>query len=82
VPGYEVFEWNPVLAPARVPAATLERLRKAFQTAIADPEVLGRIRSLSGELLEDGSPAGVERFLKTQQAQWARVVREHKIVVG
>jgi len=82
VPGYEVLEWNPVLAPARVPAATLDRLRKALQAAIADPEVLGRIRSLSGELLADGSPAGVERFLKTQQAQWARVVREHRIVVG
>lgn len=82
VPGYEVLEWNPVLAPARVPASTLQRLRQALQTAIADPEVLGRIRNLSGELLEDGSPTAVEHFLKMQEAQWRRVVREHKIVIG
>jgi tripartite-type tricarboxylate transporter receptor subunit TctC len=82
VPSYEVFEWNPVLAPAHVAPATLQRLRQSLQTAIGDPEVLGRIRSLSGEMLEDNSPAGVEKFLRTQEAQWARVVREHKIVVG
>jgi tripartite-type tricarboxylate transporter receptor subunit TctC len=82
VPGYEVLEWNPVLAPRGVPAPVLERLRKAMQAAVTDPEVLGRIRALSGETLPDNSPAAVSAFLKGQQALWAKVIRERKIVAG
>jgi tripartite-type tricarboxylate transporter receptor subunit TctC len=82
VPGYEVLEWNPVLAPRGVPAPVLERLRKAMQVAVTDPEVLGRIRALSGETLPDNSPAAVSAFLKGQQALWAKVIRERKIVAG
>jgi hypothetical protein len=44
--------------------------------------VLGRIRALSGEAFPDGPDSLVAAFLKAQQAQWARVIRERKIVVG
>ncbi len=81
VPGYEVLEWNPVLAPAATPANVRDRLAAAIAKAMADPEVLGRVRALSGELFS-GGPAQAADFLKKQQALWARVVRERKIVVG
>jgi tripartite-type tricarboxylate transporter receptor subunit TctC len=82
IPGYEVQEWNPVLAPAKVPEPVKKRLREALRTASADPEVLGRIRSLSGEAFPEGPESLVAAFLKAQQVQWARVIRERKIVVG
>ncbi|MBC5786319.1 tripartite tricarboxylate transporter substrate binding protein [Ramlibacter sp. USB13] len=81
VPGYEVLEWNPVLAPAGTPAPVRERLAKAIAQAMAEPEVLGRVRALSGEPFS-GGPAEAAAFLKQQQAQWARVVRERNIVLG
>jgi len=82
VPAYEVLEWNPVLAPAATPAAVQERLRAALRTAIADPEVLARIRALSGEPFTDNDPAKVAAFLQRQREQWGKLVRERHITAG
>ena len=81
VPGYEVLEWNPVLAPAGMAPSLRARLAAAIRKAMAEPEVLGRVRSLSGELFE-GQEAKAAEFLKAQQALWARVVRDRKISAG
>ena len=75
VPGYEVLEWNPILAPAGMAPAVRDKLAAAVARALADAEVLGRIRALGGEVFT-GDPA---RFLAAQQALWARVVKERGI---
>ena len=82
VPAYEVLEWNPVMAPAGMDGAVKATLVAALRKAMADPEVLGRIRSLGGEVFAEGPDGAVPAFLQAQQAQWARVVRERKIVAG
>lgn len=82
VAGYEVLEWNPVLAPAGIAPAVKARLTAAIRKAMAEPEVLGRVRSLSGEVFPDGPESLVGAFLKAQQTQWARIVRERNIVVS
>jgi tripartite-type tricarboxylate transporter receptor subunit TctC len=76
--GYEVLEWNPVLAPAGVPAGVRVKLAAAIRKAMADPEVLARVRALGGEAF-GGGEAEAAAFLKAQQAQWGRVVRERHI---
>lgn len=81
VPGYEVLEWNPVLAPAGVSPAVRDKLAAAIRKAMAEPEVLGRVRALSGETFAE-APDAVAAFLKAQQQLWARVVRERKIATG
>lgn len=75
VKGHEVLEWNPVLAPAGISAAVRDKLVAALRRAVNDPEVLGRVRSLGGDVFT-GDPAA---FLKAQQALWARVVKEKGI---
>ncbi|MDP4299048.1 tripartite tricarboxylate transporter substrate binding protein [Leptothrix discophora] len=76
--GYEVLEWNPVLAPAGVPPAVRARLAAAIRKAMDDPEVLGRIRALGGEVFGGGEKEA-ETFLRAQQGLWARIVRERRI---
>ncbi len=76
--GYEVLEWNPVLAPAGVPAAVRQKLAAALRKAMSDPEILGRVRALGGEVF-GGNETDAAKYLKDQQALWARVVRERKI---
>lgn len=76
--GFEVQEWNPVLAPAALPATVRARLAAALRKAMGDPEVLGRVRALGGEVFE-GNELKAQTFLQTQQALWARVVRERRI---
>lgn len=79
--GYEVLEWNPVLAPAAVPADVRAKLATGIRKAMADPEVLARIRSLGGEVFAGGETEAAA-FLKGQQTLWARVVRERQITRG
>jgi tripartite-type tricarboxylate transporter receptor subunit TctC len=76
--GYEVLEWNPVLAPAGVAPAVRSRLAAAIRRAMGDAEVLGRVRALGGEVFEGGE-AQAESFLAKQRTLWARVVRERRI---
>jgi tripartite-type tricarboxylate transporter receptor subunit TctC len=54
------------------------RLAAALRKAMADPEVLARVRALGGEVF-GGGEGEAAAFLKTQQALWARVVRERHI---
>lgn len=82
VPQYEVLEWNPVLAPAGLPADTREALVGAIRKALADAEVLARVRALGGDVFADASQASAAKFIQAQQAQWAQVVRERRISVG
>ena len=75
VKGHEVLEWNPVLGPAGMAAPLRSQLVAALRHAMADAEVLGRVRALGGDVFE-GDPAA---FLKSQQVLWARVVKERGI---
>ncbi|CAM3442665.1 tripartite tricarboxylate transporter substrate binding protein [Paracidovorax anthurii] len=79
---YEVLEWNPVMAPAGLPADTKALLVNAVRRALADPEVLARVRALGGDVFADASQASAGKFIQAQQAQWAKVVRERNISVG
>ena len=76
--GYEVYEWNPVLAPAGISADTRRQLVAAVQRAMAASEVQERIRTLGGEAFA-GGPDAAAKFLKEQQELWGRVVRERNI---
>lgn len=75
VPGHEVLEWNPILAPAGITLAVRDKLVTAVARAMGDAEVLGRVRALGGDLFT-GDPA---QFLKAQQTLWARVIKERGI---
>ena len=75
VPGHEVLEWNPILAPAGIAPGVRDKLTAALARAMADAEVLGRIRALGGDVFT-GDPA---QFLKAQQSLWARVIKERGI---
>jgi len=76
--GFEVLEWNPVLAPAGTAAPVRARLAAAIRKAMADPEVVARVRALGGEVF-GGEEAQAASFLKAQQALWGQVVRERRI---
>lgn len=75
VPGHEVLEWNPILAPAGITPAVRDKLVAAVARAMADAEVLGRVRALGGDVFT-GNPA---QFLNAQKTLWARVIKERGI---
>ena len=75
VSGHEVLEWNPILAPAGLPTPVRDKLVGAIRRVMADAEVVGRVRSLGGDIFS-GDPA---QFIKSQQALWTRLVKERGI---
>jgi len=75
VSGHEVLEWNPILAPAGLPTPVRDKLIGAIRRVMADAEVVGRVRSLGGDIFS-GDPA---QFIKSQQALWTRIVKERGI---
>jgi tripartite-type tricarboxylate transporter receptor subunit TctC len=80
VPGYEVYEWNAIFAPAGTPGAVIAKLNDAVAKAMQSPDVRERIAALGGEIAT-GSPQDAERFLREQTAKWAKVVRDAQIKV-
>ena len=80
VPGYEVYEWNAIFAPAGTPAPVIAKLADAIAKAVQSPEFRERVASLGGELPGYG-PVEAERFVRTQTELWGKVVREGGIKV-
>ena len=80
VPGYEVYEWNAVFAPAGTPAPVMAKLAEAVAKAMAAPEVKERVATLGGEIAGYG-PKDAEKFVRVQTELWARVVKAGGIKV-
>lgn len=82
VSAYEVLEWNPVLGPADMAPRVKSVLVAALHKVMDDPEVLSRIRALSGEVFTDSTYGDVASFMKLQRLQWGSVIRDRKITIG
>ncbi|HET9576609.1 MAG TPA: tripartite tricarboxylate transporter substrate binding protein [Usitatibacter sp.] len=80
VPGYEVYEWNAIFAPAGTPPAVIAKLAEAIDKAVQSPEFRERVASLGGELTGYG-PAEADRFVREQMQLWGKVVKDGKIRV-
>ncbi|MCX7158846.1 MAG: tripartite tricarboxylate transporter substrate-binding protein, partial [Proteobacteria bacterium] len=78
VPGYEVYEWNAVFAPAGTPADAIAKTHSALARALAAPEVKERITALGGEA-SGLPPAETAKWLQAQVEKWARVVKDANI---
>jgi tripartite-type tricarboxylate transporter receptor subunit TctC len=74
VPGFDVTSWNAVYAPTGTPAAAIETLNGAIQTALSDPGVRQRLLDL-GIDPKGGSPAAIDARLKVDIARWGDVIR-------
>ena len=74
VPGFEVIGWAAVYAPAGTPADAIDKLNRALQTALAQPDVPERLAS-AGIESRIGSPDDLSRFTRAEYEKWGRVIR-------
>ena len=75
LPGYESMGWFGFVAPAGTPAEIVARLNGAIVTALKDPGMLERTRSL-GAIPMPLSPAEFARFIRSEYEKWAAVVAQ------
>ncbi|GAP37633.1 tripartite tricarboxylate transporter substrate binding protein [Piscinibacter sakaiensis] len=78
LPGYEFTAWYLLLAPARTPAATLERLNAELRRVEALPEFRARLQDSGAEGLSLDLPQSAA-FLDAEFAKWAAVVKARNI---
>ena len=78
LPGYVVTSWFGVLAPAATPRDVIVRLNSELAQAMRSPDMRER---LAGEGAEPTSstPEQFAAFIKTEIAQWTKVVRDARI---
>ena len=80
VPGYEFSAWYVMLAPAKTPAAIVDKVSAEAKRIAGLPEVRERLNALGAEPAS-GSPAEVGALLKSEMERWAKVIKEQNIKV-
>ena len=78
MPGYQVYEWNAIFAPAGTPPAIVNRLQSEIAKVVKIAEVRERMLALGGEIVAS-SPADLGAWVREQTASWAKVVRAANI---
>jgi len=75
VPGYEFTAWIGAFAPARTPAAVVNKINAEIRKAISDPKVA---EQLSAQTLDPMpmSPAEFAKRLKSDYDKYARLMKE------
>jgi tripartite-type tricarboxylate transporter receptor subunit TctC len=75
VPGYEFTAWIGAFAPARTPAAIVNKLNAELSKAVSDP---GVAEKLSGQTLDPMpmTPAAFAKRLKSDYDKYGRLIKE------
>jgi tripartite-type tricarboxylate transporter receptor subunit TctC len=75
LPGFEMYEWAAVLAPAKTPAAVIRRLQQELVYAATEPSVKAKIEDVGTEVVT-GTPEQLAAHLKSEFAIWRKVATE------
>ena len=77
-PGFEAWAWQGFVAPAGTPKPVVAKLNGAFAKVMNDPAIKQRL-SESGFEPQTSTPEEFARYMKSEIAKWAKVIRESHI---
>jgi tripartite-type tricarboxylate transporter receptor subunit TctC len=80
LPGYDAGVWYAFLAPAGTPRDIVTKLNAEILRAMAHPEVKAVLQRSAIEPV-GSTPEELAKFMKSELAKWAKVVRESNIHV-
>jgi tripartite-type tricarboxylate transporter receptor subunit TctC len=74
LPGFEVFSWYGLVAPAKTPEPVLDKLRDEVAKVLKAPDMIARLHELG---LEPGTAFGKDfsTFMAAETRKWAEVIR-------
>ena len=75
VPGYEATNWWGLVAPAGVPQAVVDRLRKEIEAVQDSKAVLDQFAREGAEVVKM-SQAAFGKYMQTELEKWGKVVKE------
>jgi tripartite-type tricarboxylate transporter receptor subunit TctC len=80
LPGYEIYEWNAVFAPAATPLAIVTKLNAELRKVISTPDVQERFFQMGAEAAP-GSPEHLDDYVRSEITKWGKVVKAMGIKV-
>ncbi|MCC6533829.1 MAG: tripartite tricarboxylate transporter substrate binding protein [Burkholderiales bacterium] len=80
-PGYEVYVWWGVAAPAGVPQTTRDHLTRAFGDILRDPGTRKRLATEAAEV-RDMDPPAIRKLIADEVAKWNEVAKSAGIRVN
>jgi len=78
LPGFEVYAWYNMFAPAGTPRPIVNRLNQAINQALEHPETRKRMQQM-GISKVGGTPEDLARYLRFEIDRWAKVIKEKGI---
>ena len=80
VPGYEAMSWYALLAPAKTPAAVIQKIHGETVRALKSPEIVESLLKAGADPLGN-TPAEADAFLRAEIARWSRVIKQAKVKI-
>ena len=77
--GYGSEQWYGVLVPRGTPRAIVERLNRDFAWALGQADTRSRLQESGFEIAPDTTEEWFGRFLKSEIAKWAGVIKKARI---
>ena len=74
--GYGSEQWYGVLAPRQTPRPVVERLNRDFAWALGEPDTRARLQDSGFEIAADTTETWFGRFLASEIAKWAGVIKK------
>lgn len=79
-PGFETGSWQGVLAPAGTRREIVDKLNGEIRRILDTPEMKARLAAQGTEVRAD-SPEALARFVRTEIARWAKVVKQSGVKI-
>lgn len=79
-PDFDAIAWHGILAPARTPAAIVEKLNKEIVKALQNPETKALLASQAMQAVGN-SPADFAAFIQKDIATWKAVAASAHVTV-
>ncbi|MBB3177990.1 tripartite tricarboxylate transporter substrate binding protein [Variovorax sp. Sphag1AA] len=76
--GYDLTYWYGLFVPAKTPAPVVKRLQHEFETAMKDPEILARLKTLQIQP-STMTAAQFKENVQTEAAMWKKLIGEKGI---
>ena len=74
LPGYEIIAWFGLVAPANTPQSVVQRLNDVLMKAMARPDVKEKFGTIGADVAPM-NPAEFGRFIQSEVAHWAKLVK-------
>lgn len=73
--GFQLTQWQAVVAPAGTPRAVVERLNREVVKALKMPDVIERLATQGGNELVGNTPEEFAQVIKSDLALYARIIK-------